>query len=181
MIMNVKKYVYNNKEYATERAVRQAIFAQKKMVFGKPVSAKEWLKLGVMYSEEERAIPLESLKDRKKVELDDRFNDYRQSSDTFVESSLGFRVNANVTAFDNVSGLVAQLQYRQENGEANPTIGFMTFDDSLATLSLDDLKTIQVEISLAGSNAYAKKWEIRKAIEQAQDEVALSKIDIMFG
>ena len=173
------KYVYNEKEYRTEKALRKAIFEETRTAFG---SVEDWAEYGVEVVEiVPEPISLDVLKAQKKVELDDRFNDYRQSSDTFVETSLGFRVNANVTAFDNVSGLVAQLQYRQENGEANPTIGFMTFDDSLATLSLDDLKTIQVEISLAGSNAYAKKWEIRKAIEQAQDEEALNKIDITFG
>ena len=179
--MLVKKYLYNSKEYASEYAVRQAILKQEKKIFGKPATTSQWSSLGVLIVEENQETPIAVLKSQKMVELDDRFNEYRQSSDTFVETSLGFRVNANVTAFDNVSGLVAQLQYRQENGEANPTIGFMTFDDSLATLSLDDLKTIQVEISLAGSNAYAKKWEIRKAIEQAQDEEALNKIDITFG
>lgn len=173
------KYIYNEKEYRTERALRKAIFAETRMAFG-PI--EDWSKLGVKVVEIVPEAPsLDVLKSQKMVELEERFVEYRQSSDTFIESSLGFRVNANVTAFDNVSGLVAQLQYRQENGEANPTIGFMTFDDELVTLSLADLKKLQVEISENGSLAYAKKWAIRTAIEQAQNEEELNAIDITFG
>lgn len=173
------KYIYNGKEYRTEKALRQAIFEATRKAFGKVV---DWTEYGVEVVEVVPVAPsLESLKSQKMVELEERFNEYRQSKDTFIESSLGFRVNANVTAFDNVSGLVAQLQYRQENGEANPTIGFMTFDDELVTLSLADLKKLQVEISENGSLAYAKKWQIRTEIEQAQNEEELNAISITFG
>ena len=178
--MLIQKYVYNGKEYATERAVRQAIFKQEKKVFGKPETAEQWSALGVAYSEEERVIPLDSLKAQKMNELEERFNEYRQSNEAFIESSLGFRANANITAFNNVSGLVAQLQYRLDGGEANPTIGFMTFDDELVMLTLDGLKALQVEISQNGSLVYGRKWEIRTAIEQAQDEETLNEIDIEF-
>ena len=148
------KYIYNGKEYRTEKALRQALFEKTRKAFGRVV---DWAKYGVEVVEVVPVAPsLESLKSQKMVELEERFSEYRQSSDTFIESSLGFRVNANVTAFDNVSGLVAQLQYRQDNGEANPTIGFMSFDDKLVTLSLVDMKKLQVEISENGSLAYAK-------------------------
>ncbi len=172
------KYIYNGKEYRTEKALRQAIFENTRKVFG---PADDWSKYGVEVVEVVPVAPsLDVLKSQKIAKLEERFNEYRQSKDTFIESSLGFRVNANVTAFDNVSGLVAQLQYRQDHGEANPTIGFMSFDDELVTLSLADLKKLQVEISENGSLAYAKKWASRTAIEQAQDEQALNSIDILF-
>ena len=177
----MKKYIYKENEYRTERALRVAIFEAERLALPKVETDDEWAKYGVEVVEVAPVLPtLEVLKSRKMVELEERFNEYRQSSNTFIESSLGFRVNANIVAFDNVSGLVAQLQYRQENGEANPTIGFMSFDDELVTLSLADLKKLQVEISENGSLAYAKKWEIRTAIEQAQDEEALNSIDITF-
>ena len=178
--MLIQKYVYNGKEYASERAVRQAIFKQEKKVFGKPETAEQWAKLGVVYTEEERVIPLDVLKSQKMNELEERFNEYRQSNEAFIDSSLGFRANANITAFNNVSGLVAQLQYRQGNGEANPTIGFMTFDDNLVVLSLADLKKLQVEISENGSVVYARKWAIRTAIENAKNEEELNAISITF-
>lgn len=172
------KYIFNGKEYRTEKALRQAIFEATRKAFGRVV---DWTKCGVEVVEVVPVVPtLKALKSQKLNELEERFNEYRQSKDTFIESSLGFRVNANVTAFDNVSGLVAQLQYRQENGEANPTIGFMSFDDELVTLSLAELKKIQVEISQNGSLAYAKKWAIRTAIENAKNEEELNAIDIVF-
>ena len=177
----MKKYIYKENEYRTERALRVAIFEAERLALPKVETDDDWAKYGVEVVEVAPVLPtLEELKSRKMVELEERFNEYRQSSNTFIESSLGFRVNANIVAFDNVSGLVAQLQYRQENGEANPTIGFMSFDDELVTLSLADLKKLQVEISENGSLAYAKKWSIRTAIEQAQNEEELNAIDIMF-
>jgi hypothetical protein len=172
------KYIYNGKEYRSEKVLRQAIFEKTRKAFGKVV---DWSKFGVEVVEVVPSAPsLDVLKSQKMVELEERFADYRQSKDTFIESSLGFRANANIVAFDNVSGLVAQLQYRQENGEANPTIGFMTFDDELVTLSLADLKKLQVEISENGSKAYAQKWAIRTAIENAKNEEELNAIDIVF-
>lgn len=177
----MKKYIYKENEYRTERALRVAIFEAERLALPKVETDDEWAKYGVVVVEVAPVLPtLEVLKSRKMVELEERFNEYRQSSNTFIESSLGFRVNANIVAFDNVSGLVAQLQYRQENGEANPTISFMSFDDELVTLSLADLKKLQVEISENGSLAYAKKWAIRTAIEQAQNEEELNAIDIVF-
>lgn len=173
------KYIYNGKEYRSEKALRQALFEATRKAFGR---VEDWSKYGVEVVEIVPVEPtLESLKSRKLDELEERFNEYRQSKDTSIESSLGFRVNANIVAFDNVSGLVAQLQYRQENGEANPTIGFMSFDDALVTLSLADLKKLQVEISENGSKAYAQKWAIRTAIENAKNEEELNAIDITFG
>lgn len=173
------KYIYNGKEYRSEKALRQAIFENTRKAFG---LVDDWSKLGVEVVEVVPVAPsLDVLKSQKMVELEERFNEYRQSSDTFIESSLGFRVNANIVAFDNVSGLVAQLQYRLDGGEANPTIGFMSFDDELVTLSLADLKKIQVEISENGSLAYGRKWAIRTAIENAKNEEELNAIDITFG
>ena len=173
------KYIFNGKEYRSEKALRQAIFENTRKAFGPVVDLAEY---GVEVVEVIPVAPsLDVLKSQKMVELEERFAEYRQSSNTFIESSLGFRVNANVTAFDNVSGLVAQLQYRQENGEANPTIGFMSFDDALVVLSLSDLKKLQVEISENGSKAYAQKWAVRTAIENAKNKEALNEISITFG
>ena len=183
----MKKYIYKENEYRTERALRVAIFEAERLALPKVETDDDWAKYGVELVTvetpyvEPKEPDLDELKQMKLGALDGAFNEYRNSSETFLVSSLGFKANANTIAFDNVSGLVAQLQYRQDNGEANPLIGFMTFDDELVTLSLADLKKLQVEISENGSLVYAKKWEIRKAIEQAKNEEALSKIDIMFG
>lgn len=123
---------------------------------------------------------LEQLKEQKLVLLENRFNRYRESSDTYLVSSLGFKANANITAFDNVSGLVAQLQHRIENGEENTQVGFMTFDDELVLMDLTQMKTLQVEISQNGSNIYSQKWALRQAIKAAEDKEVLDAIEIVF-
>lgn len=123
---------------------------------------------------------LEQLQSKKLSQLELQFNRYRESSDTYLVSSLGFKANANITAFDNVSGLVAQLQHRIENGEENPQVGFMTFDDELVLMDLTQMKTLQVEISQNGSNIYSQKWALRQAIKAAEDKEVLDAIEIVF-
>ena len=183
----VKKYLYDGVEYASEWAVRQAIYKKERKAFGKPETVEDWEGIGVTVIEtvdpvspEPREPSLEELKQMKLGALDASFNEYRNSSSTFLVSSLGFKANANVTAFDNVSGLVAQLQYRLEKGEEAPKVEFMTFDDSLVALGLDEMKTLQVEISENNSKAYAHKWSLRQKIQTAENEDALSLISIDF-
>ena len=186
----IVKFVYNGVEYLTERAVREAIYEKDKVFFSKSPSenkAQFWEKFGVTYTEEDEPLAnpprepdLAELKQMKLGALDGAFSEYRNSGKTFLVSSLGFKANANVTAFDNVSGLVAQLQYKTDKGEENPQVGFMTFDDELVMLGLGDLKTLQVEISENGSNGYAQKWMLRQTIQAAENEEVLNAIEIKF-
>lgn len=180
----MKKYVYNGVEYASVQKVRQEIWKVEGKVFGEPQTAEDWAKLGVEIVETEKseiiAPTLESLKAQKLKALDMEFKRYRESKSTYLISSLGFKANANVTAFDNVSGLVAQLQYKAENGEQNPQVGFMTFDDELVLLNLVQMKTLQVEISENGSNSYSQKWAIRNAINASQTYKELGAVAIEF-
>ena len=180
----MKRYVYNGEMYQSEYAVRQAIWKNEYKIFGE--FDAEALGVTVIEKEDEplanppREPDLAELKQMKLGALDGAFNEYRNSSETFLISSLGFKVNANVTAFDNVSGLVAQLQYKTDKGEEKPLVGFVTFDDELVMLCLGDLKTLQVEISENGSNVYAQKWMLRQAIQAAEDKEALDAIEIKF-
>lgn len=182
------KYIYKGKEYFSAESVRQAIWNEEFKIFGTPSNDEEWGALGVTvvkYEEPELDNPpvepnLDELKQMKLGALDGAFNEYRNSSETFLVSSLGFKTNANVTAFDNVSGLVAQLQYASDLGYYGKKIGFMDFDDQLHEIGLQELKTLQVEISANGSNCYAQKWALRNQIQNAQDKQELDAIEIKF-
>lgn len=180
----MQHYLYKGVEYKSEREVRKTIFEQERKAFGKPKTAAEWSRLGVEIVETEKseiiAPTLESLKAQKLKALDMEFKRYRESGSTYLISSLGFKANANVTAFDNVSGLVVQLQYKAENGEQNPQVGFMTFDDELVLLNLVQMKTLQAEISKNGSNNYSQKWSIRNAINASQTHKELGAVAIEF-
>lgn len=181
------KYIYKNKEYLSADSVRKAIWEEECKIFGTPESDEDWQALGVqvVIVEDELENPpvepsLDELKQMKLGALDGAFAEYRQSSKTFLISSLGFKANANVTAFDNVSGLVAQLQFKADKGEENPQVGFMTFDDELVMLDIEKMKTLQVEISENGSNIYAQKWMLRQTIQAAENEETLNAIEIVF-
>ena len=179
----MKQYIYNGKTYSSEYAVRKAIWKNEYKIFGSPETVEDWAALGVVLTVTEPVVTeptLEQLKGEKLSRLESLFNQYRESNDTYVVSSLGFKANANVTAFDNVSGLVAQLQYKVERGEDNPQVGFMTFDDELVQLNLAQMKTLQVEISQNGSNIYGQKWVLRQTIKAAESKEVLDTIEIVF-
>ena len=182
-----KKYTYNGAEYNSTHQVRQAIWENEHKIFGSPETVEDWVTLGVTLEETPDPVSptphepdLDELKQMKLGALDGAFNEYRNSSETFLVSSLGFKTNANVTAFDNVSGLVAQLQYANDLGYYDKKIGFMDFDDQLHEIGLQELKTLQVEISANGSNCYAQKWALRNQIQNAQDKQELDAIEIKF-
>ena len=184
----VKKYIYGGKEYFSISLLRQAIWNKDRKIFGMPKMRDEWLSLGVEVQESDDDKTTElvypDIEDQKKVKLsalDGAFLEYRNSKDAFLISSLGFKVNANVVAFDNVTGLVARLEYAKSQGNANEKVEFMDFDDILRDLSLEDLKILQVEISVSGSNCYSQKWKLREQIQNAQTEQELKAIEITFS
>ena len=59
------------------------------------------------------------------------------------------------------------------------TVNFMTFDNTLAELTLEQLKTLQLELISYGNNLYAKKWSLRAQIEACttKEEVDAIVID----
>ena len=79
-----------------------------------------------------------------------------------ITTNLNQKATSKVAIFDNVNGLVAQLEYRKSEGEENPTVGFMTFEDELVELDLASIRKLLVEISQNGSKVYAKKWQYRE-------------------
>lgn len=183
----MQHYLYKGVEYKSEREVRNAIFEHERKAFGNPKNEADWNVLGVSVREKmETASPepqepdFAELKQMKLGSLESEFNEYRNSSKTFFVSSLGFKVNANVTAFNNISGLVSQLRYKADKGEENPRVGFMTFDDELIMLTLDEMKILQVEISENGSKIYSQKWAVRQAIKNAKNKADLETVNIEF-
>ena len=56
-------------------------------------------------------ISLAQAKQNKLDELETAFDSYRESKNTYINSSLGFKANANVTAYNNVDGLISQIEY----------------------------------------------------------------------
>lgn len=117
---------------------------------------------------------LENVVARKLDELNAKLEETKTSSAAHITSSTGYVVNANTTAKQNIDGLITAME-----AQGFSTVKFMTFDNSLAALTLEQLKTIQLELISYGNNLYAKKWSLRAQIEACttKEEVDAIVID----
>lgn len=177
----IKKYVYDGETYTSAWAVRQAIGKKENMAFGpEPEEGKAefWADLGVTYTEEPDPEPtLEELKSTKFSQLERAFLQWYEQ-DAVVTSSLGFVADSDVRAVTDVSGLITVAEATPS--ESRTTVAFMDHNNEAHMLSLDQLKTLQLEIIQNGQSAYQQKWQIRTAIEEAAGKDALDAIEIKF-
>lgn len=109
---------------------------------------------------------LDGIKAAKLAELNASFA--AAEAGGFVMSSLGFEVDANDTANRNVEGLIKMLT---ATGTAQTV--FCDHNNAMQQVSLEQLSTIQLEIIGYGQQLYAKKWQLREAVNAAAtaDEV----------
>lgn len=117
---------------------------------------------------------LENVVARKLDELNAKLEETKASSAAHITSSTGYVVNANTTAKQNIDGLITAMTAQNLS-----TVNFMTFDNTLAELTLEQLKTLQLELISYGNNLYAKKWSLRAQIEACttKEEVDAIVID----
>ena len=117
---------------------------------------------------------IENVKARKLAELNRAMEEAKASSSVSIQSSVGYTVNANTTAKQNVDGLITAM-----TATGRDTVSFMTFDNQLVELTLEQLKTIQLELISYGNNLYARKWALRSQIEacKTKEEVDAIVID----
>ena len=184
----MKHFDYDGVRYSTETDLRTAIWFKERKILPENMSASDWGEHKVAILDdvdsglyvEPRDPGLSELQLVKLGQLEEAFNRYRNSSDTFLVSSLGFRVNANVAAYNNVSSLVVQLEHKASAGGDVMPVGFMDFDDNLRQVGLEELKTLQYEISANNSGCYSQKWGLREQIKSAESAEALSAIELVF-
>ena len=119
---------------------------------------------------------LENVKARKLQELNAGLSAARSDSKASIESSVGFEINADDTANTNIAGLVT---YMESTG--TETTSFMGFDNTLHTVTLQDLKTMQTELAVWGQCLYAYKWQVRTQIEAAETKEAVDAIVIDYS
>lgn len=173
------RYLYNNEKYNSLYALRQAIGKTERLAYGNPQTQEDFDKLPLQNKvtveeyDPQDEIDLEVFRQQCMQRMKSAFNQYRDSPQTKITSSLGFEVNANTQAFENVQGCIIQL----EQGLVQPlseseegTIAFMDFNNVAHNLTLAQLNTLSGEIAQNGSRAYAKKWEYREQIKSADRE-----------
>ena len=80
-----------------------------------------------------------------------------------VTSSLGFEIDANERANRDTEGLITVLSATEAPGTF-----FCDYNNAMREVTLEQLKTIRLEIIAHGQALYAKKWLLREAANAAQ-------------
>ena len=119
---------------------------------------------------------LENVKARKLAELNRAMEEAKVSSSVSILSSTGYTVNANTTAKQNVDGLIMAM-----TATGREVVGFMTYDNQLINMTLEQLKTIQLELISYGNNLYARKWALRSQIEACKTKEEVDAIVISYA
>ena len=93
-----------------------------------------------------------------------------------VKSSLGFTVDANSTANENINGLLITI--------GDGTVQFCDYYNQFHELNKSQLETLQSEIIQNGQSLYAQKWQYRTAIENCADndqlDAAVAEINFTY-
>lgn len=179
------KYTYEGQDYMSEWALRRAM---PYVSLPRELSDEILERYGIVKSEIPTPTTDVTMARRTALNrLEQTFNEYSDSKDSYITSSLGFKANCRYRAFMDVSGLVLQAknadelakqayeqaQAQAEEGEAPTapepqTVTFMDFDNTPHDLTAEQLETLALEISQNGSRAYGVKWAYRTALESAE-------------
>ena len=120
---------------------------------------------------------VEEVRTEKMRALDAAFTSWYEDGAT-LKSSLGFEADSDSRAMQDVNGLVTAAD-AQATFAADGLI-FMDAKNVGHEVTLDQLKTLQLEIIASGNAAYQEKWKLRDAIEKAKTKKELEKIEIAF-
>lgn len=183
------RYIFEEKKYNSLYQLRQAIWKSLRVAYANPKTQEEFdaiaeLKGHVTVEEYDPMDDVndDSLRARALSNLESSFTAYRNSPKTYINSSLGFKANANEIAFANIEGCIAQAEAPSgvmttaEDGK----ITFMDFDDQPHELTVEQLKTLKVEVASNGSRAYGVKWLYRQQIEAADRAALLAGFNFDF-
>lgn len=116
---------------------------------------------------------LDEVKEVYKATLKAFFKQYENelvNPNIHIHSKLGFEINADIRSQNNVRALITFLEsndlYNLVNG--NKTVSYRDYDNKDHELTLDQLKTLLIEMCTYVNYIYAKKWETKKRIEDAE-------------
>lgn len=92
-----------------------------------------------------------------------------------LTSSAGFVIDATERSNRDIEGLIISLE-----ATGAPETTFCAADNSFHTVPLEQLRTMRLEVIRHGQALYARKWELRTAIETAASADAVLAVDINF-
>lgn len=122
---------------------------------------------------EEEYNSVENVRARKLNKLNSLF--VQAETNGTLDSSVGFTIDANERANRDIDGLIKSLEATPEE-----TVLFCAADNSFHEITLDNLKTMQLEVIAYGQQLYTKKWTYREQINHAQTKEEIDKIEIKF-
>lgn len=93
-----------------------------------------------------------------------------------LDSAVGFAIDANERANRDIGGLITKLEATGEDQTM-----FCDADNNMQPVTLENLKTMRLEVIQYGQALYAKKWAMRTAIEGAKDFAAVDAVNINFA
>lgn len=117
---------------------------------------------------------LSKLKSDKLSELTaitSKFDNQLVNNEMIIKSSLGFSINADLRSQNNLRGLIAV---------GIEPVNFVTADNSVQSLTLEQLNVLLNECALNGQSLYLQKWEYKARIENAQTKEELEAIELKF-
>lgn len=149
-------------DYATEIAPYVALWQTEKTRLDNEQAAAE---------AEFNSLP--NVRERKLIELNTLWQ--IAENEGVIQSSLGFPIDANQRANRDVSGLISQFEMSNVT-----TTQFCDANNDFHEVTLDNLKTMQLELIQYAQSLYATKWQLRAVIEAAKTVDELNAIDIKF-
>lgn len=174
------KYKYNNQEYFSLTQLRKAIWENEHIGYDNPKTQEEFTELGleveVIEFDPLDDLTVEQLKENCQVAMNAAFTEYRNSSKTYINSSLGFPVNANEVAYQNIDGCLLQAQQGSVSLDGEGRVAFTDFNDNLQMLTAAQLTQLKLEVSENGSRAYGVKWTYRQQIDSMSDKEQLKEL-----
>ena len=171
-----KIFMLKGVEYAGEQSLRDAIFEEKRVALPPIESDEEWAQweVEVLYKKEERKFNVEC--QLKLMDLNNAFENERNSSHSNIESSLGFCFNSNIDSYNNICMLIDMMEGKDEND----TVEFRTFNNEMVNLEKKDLLLLKQELAVRNSDLYQQKWDIKKKIESSNTVEELDEIEVRF-
>ena len=114
---------------------------------------------------------LKSDKLSKLTAITSKFDNQLVNTDMVINSSLGFSINADLRSQNNIRGLIAV---------GVEPVNFVTADNTVKSLKIEQLNTLLNECALNSQNLYLQKWAYRAQIENTQSVDELNAIEIVF-
>jgi len=113
----------------------------------------------------------EVAKAHKERELFFKYEDKEPKS--VISSSLGFDIDADHKAKDNISSLIEYMKKKEITKEE-----FRDAHNEFHPVSVADLETIKDEIIEAGLSYYKTKWATQKAIKDAKTSKEVEAVEV---